>query len=85
MQITSIEPIVWKVLTASQANLKCVCCHGDSGLMATSFIRGRFNGDYYREDFKIPACEKCREYASKYPHWLEEVIYLRKLKDFKAA
>ena len=82
IQITAIEPIEWKVSEPLPGEFPCMICHGENG-NATHFIKTDIEGEHVHM-LKLPACEKCAEYARKYPPWLEEILFLQKLKTFKA-
>lgn len=76
MKITSIEPIVWKIYEPMPGEFLCYCCQL---VNATKFIHADLGGEY-RDEMKLPACEKCAEYAKAYPTWLEEMLFVRRMK-----
>ena len=78
MQITSIEPIIWKTMTPAEGELPCFCCHGDGG-NATFFVHAEIDGTD-AHSLKLPVCGKCAEYARLNPTWLEEMLFARRAK-----
>jgi hypothetical protein len=76
-EITTIEPIEWRVYTPEPGAFPCYVCHGVNG-NATFFASVKMTGEHEHET-KLPVCEKCAEYARIYPTWLEEMLFTRRM------
>jgi len=83
MRITSVEQITWKVSEPLPGEFPCMCCRGANG-NATRFVHAEVEGKY-TSTLKLPACAKCAAYATIYPTWLEEILFMRRLEAAKAT